>query len=84
VTEPEFETRVIAIIADTFSVAPASIGRQTVADDVPGWDSLGHSVLLARLEQKLHIEIGEEIAAQSADVGELVDHLARASAGRSA
>ncbi len=72
----DFERQVIAIIADTFSAPPDSIGRRTTADDVDGWDSLGHSILLARLSQKLHLEIGEEIAAQSADVGDLVDRLA--------
>jgi acyl carrier protein len=71
----EFEGRVFAIIADTFSADPATITRRTTADDVDGWDSLGHSILLARLSQKLGLEIGEEIAGQPSDVGELVDLL---------
>jgi acyl carrier protein len=70
-----FESRVCAIIADTFSADPQSITRRTTADDVEGWDSLGHSILLARLSQKLGLEIGEEIAGQPSDVGELVDLL---------
>jgi acyl carrier protein len=76
VTDPAFETAVIAIVADTFSIDPATVGRHTTADDVEGWDSLGHSVLLARLGQKLRIEIGEQIAVEPKNVGELVDRLA--------
>lgn len=75
-TDPAFETAVIEIVADTFSIDPATVGRHTTADDVEGWDSLGHSVLLARLGQKLRIEIGEQIAVEPKNVGELVDRLA--------
>lgn len=74
-TDAAFEAAVVAIIADTFSADAARIGRQTTADDVEGWDSLGHGILLARLSQKLRIEIGEDIAVDSKNVGELVDRL---------
>ena len=73
-SEP-FETKIIGLIAETFGADPRTIGRETVADDVDGWDSLGHSILLARLSQKLHVDIGEEIASAPRNVGELVDQL---------
>ncbi len=71
-----FEAAVIAIVADTFSTDPTRIGLHTTADDVEGWDSLGHSILLARLSQKLGIDIGEEIAVEPNNVGELIGRLA--------
>jgi acyl carrier protein len=51
------------------------INRQTTADDVDGWDSLGHSVLIARLSKILGVEIGEDVAASAKTVGMLVDRL---------
>ena len=70
-----FGRGVVAIIADTFAVDSHRIGRGTTADDVDGWDSLGYSVLLARLSKKLDIEIGERIASSARNVGELIDLL---------
>jgi acyl carrier protein len=79
--DPSFEAKIIALIADTFSADPKEIGRETVANDVDGWDSLGHSILLARLSQKLGIDIGEEIASGTENVGQLVDQLQNHAAG---
>ena len=70
------EARVIAVIAQTFSVPSAAITRATIADDVDGWDSLGHSILMIRLSNALGMPIGEDIAANAGDVGQLVDMLA--------
>jgi acyl carrier protein len=71
---------VITTIAETFSADPKSIERQTIADDIDGWDSLGHSVLLARLARRLAISIGEDDAAAES-VGELIDRLTARVAG---
>jgi len=66
---------VIGIIADTFNADPLAITRSTTAEDVDGWDSLGHSVLMTRLSRKLGLEIGEDIASGADTVGELIDML---------
>jgi len=71
----EFAQTVIGLIADTFGVRPQNIDLLTTADDVDGWDSLGHSVLMARLSRKLGIEIGEDTAATAKTVGMLIDAL---------
>ena len=71
----DLEQQVIAVIADTFSVDPAQIGRDTVADDVDGWDSLAHTILMMRLERTLGIRIDEATASGAANVGELIDGL---------
>jgi acyl carrier protein len=67
--------RIVGIIADTFGADPACIGRTTVADDVDGWDSLGHSVLMVRLSRRLGIEIDDWTASESRSVGHLIDLL---------
>jgi acyl carrier protein len=79
VTDPAFEASILALVAETFDADPRTIGRDTTADDVDGWDSLGHAVLLARIGKKFGLEIGEEIAMEPRNVGELVDRLATAS-----
>lgn len=68
-------TTVIGLIADTFDVSQASITLATEADDIPGWDSLGHSVLLVRLSRRLRVQVTEENATSVANVGELVERL---------
>ena len=69
----EVEARVIAVIADTFSVSESEIGYATTAADVDGWDSLAHTVLMVRLQKQLGIAIPEAIAARAQTVGELVE-----------
>ena len=69
-------TAVLAIIAETFGVEPTAITRATTADDIDGWDSLGHSVLLTRLARRLGLPIGEDIAGAIENVGQLIDRLA--------
>jgi acyl-CoA synthetase (AMP-forming)/AMP-acid ligase II/acyl carrier protein len=67
---------VVDTIASTFSVAGSSIGAQTTAADVEGWDSLGHTVLMIRLGKALGSALPEHVAAGAGSVGELVDLLA--------
>ena len=78
-----FEARVVAIVAQTFSVPASTISRATTADDVDGWDSLGHSILMVRLSTGLEMPVGEDIASGADNVGELVDLLLRARVPRS-
>ena len=71
----DLDARVIAVIAETFGADPAGIGRDTTADDVDGWDSLAHTILMIRLERALGVRIDEATAAGAANVGELIDGL---------
>lgn len=71
----DLETRVIAVIAETFGADPAAIGRDTTADDLDGWDSLSHTILMMRLERALGVGIDEATAGGAANVGELIDAL---------
>lgn len=67
------ERTIVAIVAETFSVDPVTIDRSTVSEDVDGWDSLAHTILMLRLEKALHIRVDEELASTVNNVGELID-----------
>ena len=62
--------RVVALIEETFDRPPGSVRRGTRCDEVPGWDSLGHSVLLSRLSNRLGLILMEEDAMMPSTVGE--------------
>jgi acyl carrier protein len=70
---------VLNTIATTFDVPVSSLGPDTAAVDVQGWDSLGHTVLMIRLGRALGQPVPESVAARARNVGELVaklsDHL---------
>lgn len=68
--------KVRGVIAETFSYPEADIDRDTVADDVSGWDSLSHTILMIRLQTALGVDIPEQVAAEANTVGELADRLA--------
>ena len=65
-----------ATVAETFGVSVDEITRETVAEDVDGWDSLSHTILMLRLGRVLDTKIPEEVAADAATVGDLSDKLA--------
>jgi acyl carrier protein len=71
---------VIEIVADTFSVDPNLITRETRAEDIDGWDSLNHSILLIRLEKRLGLPISESSALHRT-LGDLIDSLCKVSEG---
>ncbi|MDR7117309.1 acyl carrier protein [Caulobacter sp. BE254] len=69
-----FET-VRNVIAETFNFPVKDIERDTIAEDVSGWDSLSHTILMIRLQNALGVMISEEIASEASNVGELADRL---------
>ncbi len=73
--DDSLEATVFRTIASTFFADAASITRETVARDVKGWDSLGHTVLMLRLSRAVGIKIPESIAARASNVGNLIDLL---------
>jgi acyl carrier protein len=76
----EIDRRVFEVIADVFNADASSITRETVADDVDGWDSLAHTVLMMRLERVFGVRIDEATASGAENVGELADAIARLAA----
>jgi acyl carrier protein len=71
------EAQIIAIIKRTFGVENPVITRDTVAADVPGWDSVAHSNLIMDIESELGIafDLDEVFGFQS--VGDLIDGAAK-------
>lgn len=74
--DTEVFERVRALVAETFNCSVSDIDRTTTADDVSGWDSLSHTILMIRLQTALGIKIPEQTAAEAETVGELSDQLA--------
>ncbi len=63
---------VSSAIEDTFMVDASEVTRDTVAIDIPGWDSLSHTILLFNIEEKIDRELDLEDATFE-NVGDLVD-----------
>jgi acyl carrier protein len=74
-TRDDIQETVKATISDTFNHPKEAIHSDTVADDVDGWDSLSHTILMVRLQNRLGIRIPEEVAGASPSVGALIDNL---------
>ena len=75
-TLAELRATIVSTISETFDVDAASISDATVAAEIEGWDSLGHTVLMARLSQRLGSGVPAPIAAAASNVGGLVTMLA--------
>ena len=74
----EIATRLKPLFADAFPDADAdAIGPGTVADDVVGWDSMAHVVLIANIEDEFAIQFEPEEVTGFANVGELMALIAR-------
>lgn len=71
----ELAKQVRKIIAETFNVDEGQIANETTADDVDGWDSLAHTILMVRLQRNLNLTIPETLAANSETVGALIEGL---------
>lgn len=66
---------VVQAIVECFGCDAAEISDDTMAADIEGWDSLGHTVLMMRIERVLGIKISEIVAANAENVGDLVAKL---------
>ncbi|HUO28025.1 MAG TPA: acyl carrier protein [Bryobacteraceae bacterium] len=61
------------VIRLTFHDPTIVVGLNTLAEDVDGWDSLGHARLIIRLEQRFGVEFPAERLFDLKNVGELVE-----------
>jgi acyl carrier protein len=50
-------TRVREAFKAAFDIDPQSVSMETTADDIPGWDSVGHLSLGASLEEVFGISL---------------------------
>ncbi len=77
-TGEEARAVVRAVVAETFGVDPAGVHDGTVAQDIAGWDSLQHTVLLIRLQTRLGVRVPARALVGARSVGALADVLAGA------
>jgi acyl carrier protein len=66
---------VCRVIAGTFRCDQALITRATQADDIEGWDSLSHTVLILAIERHFSVRLDPAVVLDVADVGGLIDHI---------
>ena len=69
---------IAAVIGDRLGADPARITRETRAEDVDGWDSVTHTLIVMEIERRLAIGMDMNAAFDVADVGGLVDLAAQA------
>jgi acyl carrier protein len=58
----EKKARIIAIIAEAAGTAPDQICENSQLDEIPGWSSLAHLMVLSTLMEELQIDIPIEKA----------------------
>lgn len=73
--EQSIESIVASTIRSTFGCPDAAITRDTQAEDIDGWDSLSHGILILRLQDVLKTKLQYSELYDLANVGELVDYL---------
>jgi acyl-CoA synthetase (AMP-forming)/AMP-acid ligase II/acyl carrier protein len=67
--------RLADVIAAQFKCLASAVKRATVADDIEGWDSLGHATLMLAVEKEFSIRFAESEMFSFANVGELADRV---------
>lgn len=70
--------RVSRVIGETFGDDSLQLTRESIAEDVPGWDSLSHTILMLALEDEFAITLPPSTKAFT-NVGQLVDLIERIS-----
>jgi acyl carrier protein len=67
----------LAWIAEIFEEPAGRINAQTARDAIPGWDSLGTLSLIAGLDEKFDIHLGEKEIEAMAKVDDILAVLRR-------
>ncbi len=68
-------SEVVSIVSEQFGVDESSITKDTSFIDDLGADSLDIVQLMVSFEEKFHLEISEEAAAEIATVGEVITYI---------
>jgi acyl carrier protein len=64
-----------ALMRDVFMDDSIRIEPPMTALDVPGWDSLSHTLLMLEIESAFGIQVDLEKVAGCADIGQLVAYI---------
>lgn len=73
-------SRVKDVVSETFGVPTDALSETTTAHDVPGWDSIGHLVVLTGVETAFNVQLPMEESLKVADLGSLATLIARSKA----
>jgi acyl carrier protein len=65
--------RVCAVIADVFGVPREELGAETVQEDIPEWDSLGHLNLMLALEEAFGVSFSVDEMPELVSVKAIVE-----------
>jgi acyl carrier protein len=68
--------KIARIIGERLMIDPSRITRETTAEDVDGWDSITHSLLMLEVEKQLGVTLPTEQMFDLENVGALVDLVA--------
>jgi acyl carrier protein len=77
---PTVLERIIGAVARTFMTDPSGLAAETTAQDVDGWDSVAHTMLVLELENEFDVnfEFGETLRAHNlGELAKLVELKAR-------
>jgi len=72
-TGGETVERVCAVIADVFGVPSEELGQETVQEDIPEWDSLGHLNLMLALEEAFSVSFSVDEMPELVSVKAIVE-----------
>ena len=61
------------IIRDVLGLDELSLSDETIANDVPGWDSLAHITIISAVEDEFDIRFPMQTVISMKNVGEMVD-----------
>lgn len=76
-TDDVIMEKLTEVFRDVFDDASLSLTRATAARDIEEWDSLNQIRLLLACEKKFGIKLKPRDINSLADIGEMVDHLAK-------
>ena len=64
---------IFTLIKDTFPNSDTKITRETTANDIEEWDSLGHIMLIQAIEEKFKIEFDLDELLEFNRVGDIIE-----------
>ena len=68
-----------SVVAEAFMVEAGRLRRETTAQDVPGWDSVSHLVLIATIEESFQVRFAMADLQDLTNLGALYERLMRLS-----
>ena len=76
----EVYTRLNEVFRDVFDRDDITVGDETTAADIDGWDSLIHITLMDAVEEEFDIRFDMKTVVKMKNVGEMVDNIIRGTA----